>query len=182
MTRVAVLFATSEGHTRTIAHRAARALAQLGLNAEAHDVGEPSAGAALEGSDAVVLASSIHVGEHQARFVRFVAAHRAALDARPTLLLQISLTARDHDDEAHRQVEAFERTFEEAAGWRPGRWEPVAGAVPYQRVGLLKRWFMRFVMGMVGGPTDTSTDHVFTDWQALDEAVTRFARDVAAAA
>jgi menaquinone-dependent protoporphyrinogen oxidase len=178
MTRVAVLYATSEGHTRTVAFRVVERLARLDVVAEAHDVGSPDALVALDASEAVILASSIHVGAHQPQFVAFVKQNRELLDARPTLLLQVSLTARAHGDEAHQQIEGFEKAFEEAAGWHPGRWEPVAGAVPYRQVGPLKRWFMRFVMGRVGGPTDTSVDHVFTDWDALDAAIARFAEEV----
>lgn len=178
MHRIAVLFATSEGHTRTIAHHVVGLLTQRGVPAEAHEVSSDGALAALDASTAVILAASIHVGEHQRRFVQFVREHRELLDARPNLLLQVSLTAAEDDDEARAQVAAFEKAFEEAAGWRPAHWEPVAGAVLYRQLGLVRRYMVRLVMGMVGGPTDMSKNHVMTRWPALDAAVGRFVDEV----
>lgn len=182
MTRIAVLFATSEGHTRTIAHHLVGLLAQREVSAEAHEVGGEGALLALDEATAVILAASIHAGAHQRRFVDFVRDHCELLDARPNLLLQVSLTAAESDEEARARVAAFETTFEEAAGWQPARWEPVAGAVLYRQLGFFRRYMVRLVMGMVGGPTDMSQDHVLTRWPGLDAAVERFVDEVRAGA
>ena len=49
-----------------------------------------------------------------------------------------------------------------------------AGALRYSRYGWLKRRLMRSIARREGGDTDTSRDHVYTDWDAVD----RFAVDI----
>ena len=55
------------------------------------------------------------------------------------------------------------------------RVQPIAGALLYQEYGLLKRLVMRMIAKRAGGDTDTSRDHVYTDWEALE----RFAGQLA---
>jgi menaquinone-dependent protoporphyrinogen oxidase len=46
----------------------------------------------------------------------------------------------------------------------------------YSQYGFFLRWIMRMIARRNGEPTDTSRDHDYTDWAAVD----RFAQDVAA--
>ena len=59
---------------------------------------------------------------------------------------------------------------------------PVAGALLYRRYGLLVRTMMRFISSIVGASTDTSRDHEYTDWQAVDGYAKEFAARVEAGA
>jgi menaquinone-dependent protoporphyrinogen oxidase len=52
---------------------------------------------------------------------------------------------------------------------------PVAGALLYRQYGVLVRMMMRLIAGRVGASTDTSRDHDYTDWDAVD----RYADEVA---
>ncbi len=58
--------------------------------------------------------------------------------------------------------------------WSPTIKETVAGGLAYRRYGLLKRWMMKRIARDAGGDTDTSKNHEYTDWQAVDQFVTEF--------
>jgi menaquinone-dependent protoporphyrinogen oxidase len=50
----------------------------------------------------------------------------------------------------------------------------VAGALLYTQYGLLKRFIMKLIVKRQGGSTDTSVDHEYTDWAALQRFVDEF--------
>jgi menaquinone-dependent protoporphyrinogen oxidase len=57
-----------------------------------------------------------------------------------------------------------------------------AGALKYLEYDFFKRALMRQIARKEGASVDTSRDHEFTDWEALDAFVQEFADDVALAA
>ena len=67
--------------------------------------------------------------------------------------------------------------FVEATGWTPGRAITCAGALQYREYDFATRLVIRLMMRKGGHPTDTSRDHDFTDWAAVE----RFAREFAGA-
>jgi len=176
-----IVFATREGHTGLVAQRiadVARSMGAMPVLQDARDVGEPMD---LLGYSAVVLAASVHAGKHEREMQRFVELHRDELLVVPTAFLSVSLTEagvemRDKDpaerlaaadNVAHMMDDFFEQTQ-----WHPDRAEGVAGALMYSKYNLLIRWIMKRIAAKEGASTDTSRDHVYTDWDAL-EAFTR---------
>ena len=66
------------------------------------------------------------------------------------------------------------------AGWHPERVVPVAGALRYSQYNFLVRFVMKRIARKSGGSTDTTRDHDYTDWAALDRFVSEFADEVVA--
>jgi menaquinone-dependent protoporphyrinogen oxidase len=50
--------------------------------------------------------------------------------------------------------------------------------VAYTQYGLFLRWIMKRISRRKGGPTDTTRDHDFTDWAAVDRFAERLAEAV----
>jgi menaquinone-dependent protoporphyrinogen oxidase len=48
----------------------------------------------------------------------------------------------------------------------------------YTQYGPLLRWITKVMSKRRGGPTDTSRDHEFTDWKAVDRFAERLAKAV----
>jgi menaquinone-dependent protoporphyrinogen oxidase len=59
--------------------------------------------------------------------------------------------------------------------WQPTRVEPVAGALMYSKYNPFMRFIMKRIARRAGASTDTSRDHEFTDWAALDRFASEFA-------
>jgi menaquinone-dependent protoporphyrinogen oxidase len=73
--------------------------------------------------------------------------------------------------EAGQRVEDTIREFFAQTKWKSDMVKPVAGAVLYTKYNFLVRFVMKQISKSEGGSTDTSRDHEYTDWAALDRFV-----------
>lgn len=179
MSIVLVAFASSHGQTRAIAeHLATR------LRIRGHTVELADADVALppppDDYDAVVVGSRVRIGTHATSIADYVRAYRDALTAIPTGFFSVSLSAA----QAHAGSDPHDylKTFFARLGWTPTHAAALGGALHYRRYG----WILRFVMKQLaragGHPTDTSRDHVLTDWTAVDHFTDDFAHELVASA
>jgi menaquinone-dependent protoporphyrinogen oxidase len=183
---IAVLYATREGQTRRIAERVAALLRTRGFTVIIHDVAvEPPTGFNLACCMGAVVAASIHIGKHEKEMVAFVKEHHAELERMPCTFLSVSLSqagvedpaaTRRRRERATANVSKMIDEFLHRTRWNPAHVHPVAGALLYRRYLLPVRLMMRFIATLVGANTDTTRDHEYTDWQAVD----RYANELAA--
>ncbi len=183
MKPILILYATREGHTHRIAEHVAGLLRAQGFAVESHDVKECREPFALSDYAAAILAASVHMGEHESEMVAFAKRHREALERLPSAFLSVSLSEAGVEDpaasadkraQAQEDVEKMLATFFEQTGWHPARVTPVAGAMLFTKYGLLLRFIMKRIARKAGSSTDTSSDHVFTDWDGLGRFVHEF--------
>jgi menaquinone-dependent protoporphyrinogen oxidase len=164
MNRVLVIYASTHGHTAKIAARIAKA---IGPAAELREI---ASGAGLEPwqYDAVVVGASVHAGHHQKAVIEWVRAHAAALNGMPSAFFSVCLTAADDTEEAQRSAQGYIDDALDRTGWRPEIARTFAGALQYREYDLFTRLLIKLMMKHGGHPTDTSRDHDFTDWDAVD--------------
>lgn len=169
--RVLVVFHTGEGQTEKIAERIVCELERRDALVALSDAASAPPPTAY---DLVVVGDSIHGGRHSRQLARWVERYEAELAAVPVALFQVSLTSAI-DDETH-AVEAnrLVQQFLDATGLDPAMVGMFAGALAYTRYGWLKRAVMKRIVASEGGDTDTTQDHEYTDWDAVDD----FAADV----
>ena len=75
--------------------------------------------------------------------------------------------------EAASDVQRMIDTFVRETGWRPAHVLSVAGALMYRQYNFVIRFLMQRIARKAGAPTDTSRNHEFTDWLAVDRFVER---------
>ncbi len=171
MTKILLVFHTSEGQTARVADHVAAVLRELGDEVEVHDVaGAPTP----DGYDAVIVGDSIHAVHHSRALTRYVRDHVATLNSLPTALFQVSLTSTNPDEEHTATAQGMVHEFLDRTGFDPDIVGLFAGALVYTQYGWLKRRVMRAIVRREGGDTDMTHDYEYTDWRAVD----RFARDV----
>ena len=179
MCAIPVLYATTEGQTRRIAERLAATLDADGMRSRAIAVGSPEAHdidwSAVKG---VVLGASLHAGSHQRAATAFASANAAHLTALPSVFVSVSLSAASARQEERDAAAALARRFVDHAGWTPWRVSCVAGRLAYTQYSFLVRWLMKRKARQENGPTDTSRDHEFTDWTAVDDLAHALAAEV----
>lgn len=182
--RVAVFFATREGHTQRIAERITTDLLVLGFDVDLLDV-RSRPRFPLSSYCAAVLAASVHAGTHEKEMIAFVREHRAELERMTTAFLSVTLSEagvemQGESPAKHAQfvhdVEGILEKFFTETNWRPTLPKPVAGALLYTHYNFLVRMIMRRIAKKAGASTDTSRDYDYTDWVGLD----RFAAELAA--
>ena len=187
MKPVGIFYATREGQTRRIADHVAGRLRDHGVAARVRNVQDLPGALTLGKYAAVVLAASVHAGEHESEMVRFVKKHRAELERLPTAFLSVTLSEagaekKDASPEEQARFAADVRKmldhFFEQTGWHPQRVKPIAGALLYTKYSIIVRFIMKRIARQAGAATDTSKDYEYTDWAALSQFIDEFVGDL----
>lgn len=170
---ILIAYSTIEGQTGKIAGRMAETVERAGHQVVLADLREP--GFAIPARfDAVILAAPIHLQRYPGPFVSFVQNWKSALMEKPCALVTVSLAIHSDDPGERAEAEAYPEILALETGWAPKNRHHAAGALKYVEYDFFKRWIMRRIAAKEGGPVDTSRDHEFTDWSALDEFVMGF--------
>lgn len=185
--KVAVFYATREGHGARVANRVADVLRRRGFDPCVENVRTLTKDHAIDPYRGAILIASVHAGEHEPEMVAFVRNESAWLKRVPSAFLSVSLTEATVEDvhaspavreKARADVQATMDRFFTETGWRPTEARAVAGALPYTHYGFFKRVLMKLIVAKTHGPTDTSIDHDFTNWPELETFVEVFLGEV----
>jgi menaquinone-dependent protoporphyrinogen oxidase len=165
--RILIVYGTMYGQTRKVVEFLAERLRQSA------DVEVKEAGGAGDVDpvdfDGTIVASSMEMGSYRPVVIKFVRRHLAALSAKPSVFVSVSMAAANtlRREQAMAELEKWLARFSRKSGWTPARVEYVAGGLAYTRYGFLTRWIMLRIAKRVDKATDTSRDHEYTDWDAL---------------
>lgn len=173
MQNVAIVFASKNGQTRKIAHAMLDVLIRRGIPAQLHDLSQPKRPQVGAHVDGVILGGPVYMGRFPRRLERWVRDHHDRLRDTSTAFFSVSMNAADNRSEMRHADDELLEMFLEHTGWIPGYVASFAGAIKYRRYNWLVKRIMRNISKEAKGPTDTSMDYEFTDW----EAVTRFTTD-----
>jgi menaquinone-dependent protoporphyrinogen oxidase len=180
MSRILVLYGTSEGHTEMIANAVGNTLTTGGFDVDVIEAGsiDPNP----QNYAGIVVAASVHGGRYQKPVGEWLRMHAREFGARPTAFLSVCLGVLQKDPKVDAELDAIVHRFIDPIGWRPTVTKLVAGALVYSRYGFFKRWIMKRIAAKAGGDTDTSRDYDYTDWNDLRKFAGEFGRRIAAAA
>lgn len=173
MSTISICYGTTDGQTADVAEFIAGVVRRLGHRARVIDLKDLTDDA-LTGADAVLVGASIHVNAHESYVVDFVRANVATLTSLPTAFFSVSLSAYGDPAQGDRYIEEFCAE----TGWRPTGTLAVAGALRYTSYGILKRQLMKQIARDKGLSTDTRTDAVYTDWDAVAAFTEQFVAEV----
>lgn len=166
---IAIIYATTEGHTREIAEFLENEAVKSGHTAGLFNatVTPPSP----EGYDAVIVAASIHAGKYQSSIAHYLREYHDMLNRMKTIFIPVSLTAATDESESWNELVKQTQDFLSSTGWKPGLIEHTAGALLYTKYDFFKRFLMRMISKRSGGDTDTSRDFVYTNWDKLKSVI-----------
>jgi menaquinone-dependent protoporphyrinogen oxidase len=176
MTRIALLYDTTEGQTAKIAERIAETLSRAGVEVTLASVREVVNTFRVEAYDAVILGASVHVGKHAPLVSMFVEQHREALAIRVSAFFSVSLSAAGKSQRQQADARRCLETFLKQTAWQPQQTATFAGALRYRDYGFFKRWMMKKIASREGGDTDTSKNHEYTDWKQVETSTVDFLR------
>lgn len=175
MAKILVIYGTAYGQTERIARRVVDRLTCRGHAVCMYKGDALPKYLQLDDYDEVVVAASIIRGRHQ-RYIRdFARRHHEHLNRTRSAFISVSGSAQGSRNQARRYIDEFVQE----TNWNPRFPASFAGCMAYTRYGPLLRWITKIMSQRRGGPTDTSRDHEFTDWPAVDRFADRLARAVA---
>jgi len=171
MTRILIVYGSSEGQTAEIAEAMAGIVREHGHEAVPMAVKE-AAGEDLADYDGVLVGASVHIGKHDKHVVKFVQRNLAELERLPSAFFSVSLAAHGDTDEANRYVDQFKQQ----TGWDPAKVALFSGALRYTRYGFVKRRMMKKIAEDKPGSlaTDTSRDYIYTEWDEVERYTEEF--------
>jgi menaquinone-dependent protoporphyrinogen oxidase len=168
MSRLLLLYGTTDGQTGKIAQAVAATWRARGANVDVIQAGKEGKDPRPQDYDGIVVAASVHVGGYQRAVRQWVKRHAAPLTDKPAAFLSVSLGVLQHDAKVRADLDRIMSRFLTDTGWTPTLTKAVAGALPYSRYGWLKRWAMQRIVRKAGMETDTRQDYEFTDWAELE--------------
>lgn len=180
--RILILFATIEGHTRKITEHMVSALEKAGHQVRTVNAVLEEAVPSADEFDASIIAAPVHIGTFPAPMRRLVKANAETLMARPGAFVSVSLAAASTEAGELEEVSEYVEEFSKETGWWPVSVHHAAGALKYTEYDFFRRWMLKRIAGKEGGPTDTSKDYEFTNWNALDRFVAEFVEQAPAVA
>ena len=172
--RILIVYATIEGQTRKIVGHLEALLTGKGHAVSLINSTSVEVAPGADEFDAVIVAAPVHIGAFPAPLRRFVKTNAETLMARPGVFVSVSLTAASTDKSEIQEIADIVSGFSKETNWWPVSVHHAAGALKYTEYDFFRRWMLKRIAGKEGGPVDTTRDHEFTDWNALDAFVSTF--------
>jgi menaquinone-dependent protoporphyrinogen oxidase len=171
--RALVVFHTVEGQSARVATAIATELWSRGIDA---DVWDTAAAPAPDAYDGVVVGDAIRMEHHSRALRRYLREHHDALAIRPLGLFQVSMTSANDDAEHTETAARLADELIAEVDLHPDVVGLLAGRLAYSQYGWLTRRIMRRISRREGRDTDTSHDHEYTNWEAVEQFADEFAR------
>jgi menaquinone-dependent protoporphyrinogen oxidase len=167
MSKILIVYSTTDGHTLKICSELQGQLQQLGHDVELIDVAAVEE-AGLATAEKIVIGASIRYGKHSKLVYRLIQRHGKLLESKPNAFFSVNLVARKPGkDTPHGNP--YLRKFLSQISWQPANLAVFAGKIEYPRYNFLDRSMIRAIMWMTKGPTDPKTTVEFTDWEKVQE-------------
>jgi len=167
MSRILIVYSTTDGHTVKICDRLRQVLEQ-----QAHSVlVVPIAGCQeldLPAFDKIVVGASIRYGRHNRRVFDFIDRNRSFLESRPSAFFSVNIVARKPGKDSP-AGNPYMQKFLRLSSWRPNTLAVFAGRLDYPRYSLPDRLMIQLIMLITKGPTDASAVFEFTDWTKVED-------------
>jgi menaquinone-dependent protoporphyrinogen oxidase len=130
---VLIVYATTEGHTRDLARFLMRTLSGVGHSVVTEEAPVEGRYPDRSSYDAAFVAGSLHVGRYQPNLVRFARARHGELNAMPSALISVSLSAAGQNPDDWAGLDECLAAFEHETSWTPKAVHQAAGAIRYSQ-------------------------------------------------
>ena len=174
--RVLIVYGSTEGHTRELAHDLARRLHDESWPTAVEEAGFDPRHPDPSEYDAVFLAASLHVGRYQPALVAYARANQEILHARPAAFISVSLAAAGHNPHDWEDLDECLARFQHETLWTPGAVHQAAGAIRYAAYDFFKRLAIKHIVAEQGLKPSAAHDYDLTDRGALHAFAVDFVR------
>lgn len=174
MSRMLMVYSTTDGHTRRICERLCTTIEADGEAVTLLPLAQAPA-AELPSFERIVVGASIRYGQHSEQVADFVRANRRTLDRARSAFFSVNIVARK-PDKSTPETNPYLKKFLLEVGWQPRATEVFAGKLDYPRYGPIDRTMIRLIMWITHGPTDPRAVVEFTDWNRVDAFAHQLAR------
>ncbi|MGO4822644.1 MULTISPECIES: menaquinone-dependent protoporphyrinogen IX dehydrogenase [unclassified Flavobacterium] len=174
--KLLIIYGTTEGQTRKIAHYIESILKNANHEVTIADTtADPPS---PKSYDAILIGSSIHMHKYQSSVKHYIKKYIADLNQMPAAFFSVSLAVASDLDDEHLEVQKITNDFLEQTGWQPILISQIAGALKYTEYDYFKRLIMKMISKKQGGATDTSQDYEYTNWDEVAKFTNEFVNKI----
>ena len=165
MSKVIIIYSTTDGHTRKICSHLLKIIAEGNNNVIMIPV-EDVDNVNLNTFNKIIMGASIRYGKHSSLVYNFINKNRQILDQKPSAFFSVNLVARK-PDKNQPETNPYVKKFLAEILWKPQELAIFAGKIDYQKYSILDRYIIRMIMWITKGPTDLKTNLEYTDWDQV---------------
>jgi len=166
MSKILILYSTTDGHTVEICRRLQQLIEQQDNKVKLISIVDDTM-PDLNGFDQVVIGASIRYGKHNPKVAEFIKQNQSILERKKNAFFSVNVVARK-PEKNQPETNPYMRKFLKKISWKPQRLAVFAGKLNYPKLGVLDRTAIRFIMWITKGPTDPTAVVEFTDWERVD--------------
>ncbi len=160
-----MFYGTAEGHTFKIAQTISERIQAAGHDAKLKDASQRVSDIDLDNLDAFLAAAPVHQQRHPDAVIDYIKLHSERLNALPSALISVSLSAAFTD--GHAEAQSYADRLLDRTGWRPTALHLAAGALRYDKYDFFQEQIIRHIVLKGRDVDELSGEHEFTDWAAL---------------
>lgn len=166
MSKIIILYSTTDGHTIKISQRIQSVLENTGHNVKILPIASSNS-AELLAADKIIIGASIRYGKHKKEVIDFISENKTLLEEKVSAFFSVSVVARKPNRNTPETNPYFKR-FLSRVSWEPNAIGIFAGKIDYPKYSVLDRLMIRLIMFMTKGPTDPNAVVEFTDWEQVE--------------
>ena len=121
---------------------------------------------AVTNYDRLIIGASIRYGVHNKKVIDFINANKKQLDSIKTAFFSVNLVARKAEKSTP-DTNPYVIKFFKTINWTPQIVDVFAGKLDYKKYPFFDRIMIQFIMWMTKGPTNTSAEIEYTNWDRV---------------
>ena len=166
MSKLLIIYSTTDGHTKMICQRIKNFLTDGNL-VELLSL-EDSKKVDLSNFEKIIIGASIRYGKHSKELYKFINLNKNILDQKKSAFFSVNVVARKPEKNTA-ETNPYIDKFLKISKWKPNKISVFAGKVDYPNYNFFDKYIIKFIMFITKGPTDTSQSYEFTDWSKVDD-------------
>ncbi len=168
MSKILIIYSTTDGHTREICQRLSKVIEAQDNQNEVKLI-SINHGQDIEQDnfDKIVVGASIRYGKHRPQVHEFVNKYEKILDSKPNAFFSVNVVARK-PEKNQPDTNPYLIKFLKQVTWRPKELAVFAGKIDYPSYTFWDRLMIRLIMWITKGPTNPKTIIEFTDWNKVE--------------
>jgi len=162
--KTGIIYSSVDGQTLKICNKLRDVLLQNNQNVELFSIDDFNED--VINYDRLIIGASIRYGVHNKKIIDFINTNKKQLDSIKTAFFSVNLVARKSEKstpDSNPYVIKFFKTID----WTPTIVEVFAGKLDYKKYPFFDRIMIQFIMWMTKGPTNTSTEIEYTNWDRV---------------
>jgi len=164
--KTVIIYSSVDGQTLKICNKLRDVFHQYNQNVELVSIDDFNED--VTHYDRLVIGASIRYGVHNKKIIDFINTNKKQLDSIKTAFFSVNLVARKSEKNTPK-TNPYVVKFFKTIDWTPTIVEVFAGKLDYKKYPFFDRIMIQFIMWMTKGPTNTSAEIEYTNWDKVTE-------------